>query len=357
VRQLTSFPRWTSAPLRLYLQTRGGVREPPPGRARPIWVVAREMCRFFRVPLLQGATVKQQQDALALQIRRLSVFEETGSHCHFGTDFISLWLWDESAVRQAAEAVGVDLARIRVLPETALVQNAQDGVRLVETLDGYEAQSWINGSLAASRLWPAPPDDRAWVMFERGASVPADRITATTPEPLQLAWLDRPWTRSRLSGAIGLSRVNLQLIAATVAAVIVIAYGFLGAEWLRVERDIIALKSEAAAHSRTVQPELEARSTALANAAAVESLRKLDLYPSQLAVMARVAEIMPANETRIIGWLFDRGKLQVTVAALHRLDALYFVRALQRIRGFKNVEAERAFDENSLRIRLTVDPK
>jgi hypothetical protein len=355
VRQLASITRWTSAPLRLYLHTRNGVREPQPGRARPYWVVARELCRFFRIPLLPGASVKQQLDALALQTRRVSVFEVTGSHCHFGADFVSLWLWDQGSVQQAAEAIGVDLARIRVLPETALVQGATDGVRLVETLDGFEGQSWINGSLAASRIWPAPPDDRAWVLFQRGASVPPDRITATTPMALQLEWLDRPWTRSRLSPRLGLAQVNLPLVAACTGAALLIAYGYLGAEWLRIERDIGAIKAQAAAHSNEVEPELKARTTALSNAAAVDSLRQLDKFPTQLALMARVAEIMPANETRFIEWLFDRGKLQLTVAAAHRLDALYFVRALQRLRGFKNVEAERAFDENSLRIRFSIE--
>lgn len=47
----------------------------------------------------------------------------------------------------------------------------------------------------------------------------------------------------------------------------------------------------------------------------------------------------------------------MTVAADHPLDALYFVRSLEKIDGFKNVAAERAGGDNSLRIRLMVDPK
>jgi hypothetical protein len=357
VRQLSSITRFGSTVPRLYLHTRNGVREPPPGRGRTYWVVARELCRFFRVPLLPGAAVKQQLDALALQTRRLSAYDETGSHCHFGADFISLWLWDQAFVRHAAEAIGVDISRLRVLPEGALVPSAAAGVRLIETLDGFEGQSWIDGGLAASRLWPAPPDDRAWVLFQRGASVPPDRITNTTPMAMQLDWLDRPWTRSRLSPALGLAQVNLPYVAAIAGAAILVAFGYFGSEWLRIERDIHTVKAQTAARSADVGPVVKARGTALADAAAADNLRKLDKFPSQLALMARIAEIMPQNETRFVEWAFERGQLQLTVAATHRLDALYFVKALQGIKGFTKVESERAFDENSLRLKLVVDPR
>ena len=357
MRELASLTRLGAALPRLYLHSRHGVREPANGRGRAYWVMARDLCRFFRVPLVAGATVKQQLDALALQTSRLSPFEDTGSHCHFGPDFISLWLWDQAAARQAAEGAGVDIARVRVLPEGALVPPATDGVRLIETLDGFEGQRWSNGCLAASRLWPAPPDDRAWVLFQRGASVPPDRITATAPAVMQLPWLDRPWTRSRLSAALGLGQINLQYVAACVGAAILIAFGYLGSEWLRIERDIHAVRVQAAAHESQIGPVVKARATALADVTAVDNLRNLDKFPSQLALMAQVAEIMPQNETRLIEWLFEHGQLQVTVAAAHRLDALYFVRALQGIKGFKNVESSRAFDENSLRLKLVVEPR
>ncbi len=357
MKQLSTLTRWTSAPARLYLHSTSGVREPPPGRGRHYWVVARELCRFFRVPLLPGAAVKQQLDALALQTKRLSAFAETGSHFHFAENFISLWIWDQGLVRDAADAIGVDIARLRVLPETALKPNVDEGVRLVETLDGVEGQSWSDGSLAASRLWPAPPDERAWVMFQRGASVPPDRITAVPPEPMQLEWLDRPWTRSRASSQLDLARVNVPMVAATIGAALLVAYSYLGAEWIRVERDIGVVRAQAASRSQELEPEMQARAKALKTVAEIETLRKLDPYPTQLWVMSNISDIMPQNDTHFTEWNFDRGKLQIGVAAGHRLDAIYFVRALQSIKGFKDVEAERATDDNSLRVRLAVDTK
>jgi len=341
---------------RRYLHTSKGVRQPAGGHGRRYWVLSRGLCRFFRVPLLPEAAAARQLDALELQIERLSPFAETGSCHHFGAGFVSLWLWDQEAVRQAAEAIGVDAARLQVLPETALLPPAADGVRLIETLEGVEAQSWVAGSLAASRWWPTPPDTRAWMLFQRGASVAPERVSTALPPPVHLDWLDRPWPQSRGGGSFDIGRVDLRLVAAVVLAMLLIGYGYLGAEYLRLAHELSLVEAATAAQTRATQPELRARAKALENQAAIHALHDLDRYPGQLALMARVTEILPKNETHLAGWTWEHGQLELTVAADHQLDALYFVRSLQKIDGFGNVAAERA-GENSLRIRLTVAPR
>ncbi len=354
--QLTSLTDWRSAP-RLYLHTRNGVQEPVSGRGRRYWVVARELCQFFRIPLLPDAAIKLQLDALGLQIKRLSPFVETGSHYHFSSSFISLWLWDQGAVREAAGAIGVDIGRMRILPETALTPTATEGVRLIVTSSGVEGQSWSQASLAASRWWPAPPDERSWVLFQRGASVMPDRIAASPPEPRQLPWLNRPWTRTPAMAAHGLAQIDVRLAAAGLGVVLLVAYAYFGGEWLRLAHEVHGASSESAAQVNAIEPELQARTTALANAAAIESLRKLDRFPGQLALMARVGEILPRNEVHLADWTFEHGKLQMVVAADHRLDAVFFVRSLEKIPGFSGVAAEPLNNDSALRIRLTVDPK
>lgn len=192
------------------------------------------------------ATVRQQLDALALQIERQSPFGETGHHFHLGTNFISLWLWDESVARAAAEATGVDLDGMRVVPETALLPRGGTGARLVATVNGVEGQSWSHGDLAASRWWPTVPDERSWVLFQRGAALPPDQITATIPTPLRLGWLDRPWTRMPSHGARALAETDMRLVAAVAAVLIVMVYGYLGAAWLRLTLDTRSARAESA---------------------------------------------------------------------------------------------------------------
>lgn len=296
--------RLSPAP-RLYLHTATGVEEPAGRHGRRYWVVSRGLCRFFRVPLLPEAAAARQLDALALQVKRLSPFPETGSHHHFGSDFISLWLWDQEAVRRASEAIGVDVGRLRVLPEPALLPPGADGVRLIDTIEGVEGQSWNAGSLAASRWWPAPPDPRAWVLFQRGASVAPDRITPATLPAVRLDWLDRPWTQSRSGGSFNLGRLDLRLVAVVAVAMMLIAYGYFGTEWLRLARDTSAVEAEIAAQIRTAEPGLKARTIALENEAAIHALVELDRFPSQLALLARVTEILPKNETHLADWIYE----------------------------------------------------
>jgi hypothetical protein len=320
-------------------------------------VVSRSLCRFFKVAVSREAPVTSQLDALALQIARLSPFADTGSHYHFADDFISLWLWDQQAVRSAGDAIGVDALRMRVLPEASLLPNAEEGVRLVQTIDGVEGQSWSSGGLVASRWWPELPEFRAWTLFQRGASVPPDRISAATPKPIRLDWLARPWTQSRKTGSVTLGQFDMRVAAAGVGAVMLILYGYLGAEWLRLGRDLAAAKSAIAAGVHESEPGVRARTEALENQAVIGGLAALDIFPTQLALMARVTEILPKNETHLSEWAYDDGQLEMTVAAEHPLDAVYFVRALEKIDRFKGVSAERAGTDNSLHIRLTIDSK
>jgi hypothetical protein len=266
-------------------------------------------------------------------------------------------MWDQSVALAAAEAIGVELDRMRMMPETALMPRGDAGARLVETLSGVEAQSWSNGDLGASRWWPATPDDRSWVLFQRGASLPPDQITATAPTPLQLGWLDRPWTRMPSLGAGGLAGIDMRLLAAVVGALVVTIYGYFGAEWARLTLDTHKVRTESAEISSRVDPIIEARSMALTNESAIEKLMKLDPLPGQLSLMARFAAVLPHNDAYFADWTFDRGKLEVTVASSHRLDAVYFVKSLEAVRGFKNVSADRAYSDNTLRIHLTVEPK
>ncbi len=348
---------WRRRAPRLYLHTKDGVRDPVGGSGPRYWIVARELCRFFQIPLMAEATVRQQLDALALQIERQSPFGETGHHFHLGTNFISLWLWDESVARAAAEATGVDLDGMRVVPETALLPRGGTGARLVATVNGVEGQSWSHGDLAASRWWPTVPDERSWVLFQRGAALPPDQITATIPTPLRLGWLDRPWTRMPSHGARALAETDMRLVAAVAAVLIVMVYGYLGAAWLRLTLDTRSARAESAEVLRRVAPIIEARSTALANEAAIDKLQKLDTMPGQLALMARIAKVLPRNEAFFTDWTFDRGQLQVTIAARRSLDAVYYVKSLEGVRGFTNVSAERSIGENTLRLHLTVEPK
>lgn len=338
---------------RLYLESTDGVELPGSGRGRRLWVVSRGLCRFFRIPLLADASRTSQLDAIGLEIKRLSPFDETGSHLHLAAGFAGVWLWDRRATQTAAAAAGVDVLRLRIVPEPALRPASGAGLRLVEALDGVEGQYWSDAGLYASRWWPRLPDERAWLMFQRGASVPPAAIDPAVPEPLRLGWLDRPWTRTRHTGALDLAQIDLRLVAAGIALALLAAYGYFGARYLHVREDAAVVAAEIAARTAAIEPVLADRTQALDNLAAIGALRELDRYPSQLALVARVAQILPADGSRLEDWLYDRGHLELSIASDRPLDVVRLVRSLEGSGYFTGVAAERTGNNNTLRLHAS----
>jgi len=343
------------SPPRLYLETAQGVVQPPPGRGRRYWIVARSLCRFFNVPVPAGASPGRQREIVVLELKRLSPFDETGWHLDLGPDFAAIWLWDRRATRAAAAAIGLDAGRLRVVPEPAMLPPGGDGIRLVQTLEGVEGQHWIGGHLVASRWWRELPDGRAWLSFVRGSGLLPGHDRATPP-PRGLSWLARPWTASSRSGAFDLARVDLRVVAAAVAAAVIILYAYQGAQWARIARDTAAVGAEIDQRSRAIEPVLEARRRALDNLSAIRLLHDLDRFPSQLALMARIAEALPGGGTRFTAWSYDQGQLELGIASDQPLDVVKLVRSLEGADHFKSVAAERTGAGNSLRLRLTLDP-
>jgi hypothetical protein len=306
------------------------------------------------VPLLNNADAASQREALALEIKRLSPFAETGSWLHLAAGFASIWLWDQAATRTAGALVGIDIARVRVVPEPALRPPIDTGVRLIEGADGYEGQYWSDGGVSASRWWPECPDERAWLFFQRGASIEPEAMSFTVPAALQLNWIERPWTRARSSGSFDLSRLDMRLVAAAGVMAIVVAYGYQGASYLHARTAVAAQEREIATRANAIEPILTARTQALGNLAAIEALRSLNPLPSQLALMARVAEILPAQGAHLDDWLYDRGRLELSIASAKPLDIVGLVRSLEASGAFKDVAAERTGNNNTLRLHARV---
>jgi hypothetical protein len=246
------------------------------------------------------------------------------------------------------------VGRLRVIPEPALLPPADRGVRLIEGCDGYEGQYWSDGGLSGSRWWPELPDERAWILFQRGASVKPDAMIFTLPMPLRLDWTDRPWTRIKRSGSFDLSRLDMRLVAAGIVVAVLAAYGYQGARYLRARLDSVAQEHEIAARTSAIEPVLTARTQALEDLAAIQVFRELNPFPSQLALMARVTEALPEGDTRLDDWLYDRGRLELSIASDKPLDVVKLVRSLETSGAFSGVAAERTGNNNTLRLHASV---
>lgn len=283
-------------------------------------------------------------------IDEASPFEATGYLAEWGNGRAGAWLWDKDAVAAAIEAAGEDPASVTVLPETALQQPGNVGVRLVAVMDGHEGQVWQDGMLRASRFWARPPVAGDWVRFLRASGDPAALHYAGATDVAEPVWLDRPWPRHSSGSLLGEMRGWKAAAAIGCVAVIPFAYyvgqvSALAHERGRIEAGMKAIETSAA-------PVLAARDSALRSAARVRQIEALRPYPPPLEVMARIAEVLPPNGTILQDFNYQPPDVRFTLTGQPSFDVTFFVRALSAVPIFNDVNAENSPAPGTLVLRL-----
>lgn len=298
----------------------------------------------------------KQQGALRLQVLEWSPFTSPDMMFDLGDGPVGAWIWDTDHLRNALATAGIDAQRVHPVPETALHPPLDDGIRLVRCLDGVEGQFWSKRRLANSRWWPEPPDDTAWVRFQRASGIAAGDLIPRAPVAEDLGWLARPWPRS---GAWFLRSRPSSNQLSIVAAVLALAWtGYQAGQLLRIGREVDEAAKAVASAGSTARPLLEARTRAIAAAEQARALINLDPYESQLTLMARVTERLPRNGTIFSEWSFRAGDLTfVLVNPMQPIDIPFLVRAIEGTPGFDRVQADGGADGKIASFRLKVRPK
>ena len=260
------------------------------------------------------------------------------------------WTWDAARVREAISAAGIRPARVTVLPETAVEARAADGLRLVECLEGVEGQSWAGGELKASRWWAEPPSRQQWLEFQR-ASGEAVEMLGDPPTPEPAVWRGRPWTNSGEGLAFGIERRGREVLIAG-AGVLVAAYAYVGGSLAHNAAALSAAEDRLHSAEERSGPVVRDRKNALWNQEFLAGFAKLNPYPSQLALFARVAAQLPKNGARLTAWSYQEGELQFTITSPVAPDIPFYVKTYSAVPGFTDVTADRADSDKSLRIKL-----
>lgn len=289
------------------------------------------------------------RDAAALKAREWAPYAETGYHLDLNGDAARIWVWDAAKVRDAMLALGVRPGRVTVLPETALQAPHEDGLHLVECLEGVEGQFWAEGGLKASRWWPEVPASGQWLEFVRATGMPVHALPHVPP-PEQPAWRGRAWTNS--GAGMELERRGRE-VALAGAALVLAGYAYLGGSLVRDARSLAVIDDRLGEAQRRTAPVIADRERALATLDYLTGFAKLDPYPAQLPVLARVAENLPSNGAQLAAWSYQTGDLQFTVfSPASSLDILFYVKTYSSVPGFTDVTAERAESPRSLRVKL-----
>jgi len=317
-------------------------------RGRRYWVVSRSLCGF-RLFRLANVGRNELRDAAALKAREWAPYAETGYHLHLTGEAARIWVWDAARVRDAMQATGVRPGRISVLPETALQARREDGLHLVECLEGVEGQFWAEGELKASRWWAEPPSPEQWLEFVRATGVVVHAPPGLPPLE-QPVWRSGAWTNS--GAGLELERRSREAALAG-AALLLAAYAYLAGSLAHDARSLAEIDNRLGEAQHRAAPVIADREGALANLDYLAGFAKLDPYPPQLSVLARVAENLPSNGAQLASWAYQSGDLQFTVfSPASSLDILFYVKAYSSVPGFTDVAAERAEGPRSLRVKL-----
>jgi hypothetical protein len=139
--------------------------------------------------------------------------------------------------------------------------------------------------------------------------------------------------------------------------VLLAAYGYVSGSLAHDEMATAAVETRLRAAEQRSAPTIAERGRASANREFLDSFAKLNPYPSQFALFAKVAEKLPPNGSRITAWTYQDGDLQFTILSPATPDVLFYVKTYSSVEGFTEVAADRADSERGLRIKLRLAKK
>ena len=305
------------------------------------------------------ATIPKNQRvaALRMQIRQWSPYGSAGSCVVIERDTAMVWLWDKARVDAGIKEAGLAAARAKVIPETLLEPQLNSGLRLIATLEGAEGQVWAANTLAASRWWPAAPTSDEWLAFQRDAGVAEQVALPATPQRAPL--LAEPWAKAAsLDDYRVLDTRNERLVYAAALVFLSAATFWYCGHLIKLGSAISAKRSELAELNSKAQPVITARNAAQAALLRAQGLLAIDPYPDQLALMAKVAEVLPKNGSYVKEWNYQDGKLKLTIAVPGGdTQSSTLVNALQTAGPFNNVRAANGGDSKTLIFNMEINPR
>jgi hypothetical protein len=302
-------------------------------------VLSRGLCRFGRFELGHIPPAKRSA-ALRLTLPTWAPFHDPDSVVAWADGIATVWCWDRKQVQALLQQQGYAGKPFAfILPESLLKPPQRDGLRLVQTLDGVEAQHWRTGHLLASRWWPRSPDDTAWQAFQRDCGIEPD-LQQALPAAQAIEWLPRPWAQVEASGLAD-SRVALweQAVHLALLAAVAVALTAMTLREVQLAHALQDGQNQLDEFKRLSAPLLKAREDALAALARMSQIDGLQRYPSPLSMMAAIAQALPEQGATLREWEMADGKLKLLVGTTGAsLTGADVVAALEKTRLFSGVK-------------------
>lgn len=340
------------SPQRAVLRLEGLERPPrlPWGRSLTV-VVARSRCRL-RWFKLAGLPQSERLSALRLQVEAWRPFDATAARLVLiGEEGLAI-AWDDAALHRDLGFADVPADRHHAIPESLLQPALEDGVRLIQGAEGFEAQRWHQGALKASRWWAAPLSAKDWQEFCRSAGLHAGEAQSL-PSVQSLAITSKAWARHQgLDGdSDGLQRTELRIAFSGGVAIAVVA-GALAQQWWSAEQEGRSIERQMAEIKTTAGEVLAARDQTMAALDDVQKLATWFAQPLPVDVIGQLHESLGRSGIQVKELELEGQKLRLGLQLSPQSTRAGIVRDLQAGGWFTDVTEVRA---DNVRSMLTMD--
>lgn len=339
-------------PVRRFLQGTEKTETPQIRFGTLQWVLTRPMYRFQTFDLAQVPT-KNRPQALHLELAQWTPFANSDYYVGWHGQRALVWGWDADKVKQAIVAQRIKPQRARILPESVLQTPVENGLCLTRCHEGYEGQLWHEGQLDRSRWWPQVPAQDEWLMFQRDAGILPGEQQSQPPAPRASLMNFQPWVNE--TGPAGGQEIQMErLIIALGILLLLLPTFWYGFSLYKVQSSTAQLHEQQAQLQREADPITQARNQALDHLARINALRAIAPYPGQLALMAKIAQVLPPDKSYIHDWDFQAGKLKITLTSTSDISTTFLIGALQQAGPFNDVKALPGRDPKSVTFQMDV---
>ena len=298
-----------------------------PDQSHKVRWLSRALYRCKVLPLAQVAPAERRAVVRNLLLA-WAPFDQAEYRVAWQGDAALAVAWDRTVVEGLLSSAGGS-ASVTVWPETFLrAPPDKDVLRVLQCLEGIEAQLWRGGSLHASRWWPEQPEEsdaQAWLR-SLGPATAASGLPAISP----VAWRHRPW--AELHSLDGLSSTSSRLERMAVGTALAGFAALTGAQahqWLAAyeagqttQRDRQRLLLEAA-------PVLAARDRAEALAREAQRLAEQMNGVSPLDVLLHLSDVLPARGVTLKELELSGPQLRLAIELAPDLQRSALVKDLQ----------------------------
>ncbi|MEK7990614.1 MAG: hypothetical protein VSS52_006375 [Thiotrichaceae bacterium] len=329
-----------------YLHKRQEIIEPQANTGKREWIIARSLC-FYRLFDLTTIPAARRSEALKLKIRQWTPLSHYANYIVWQGAIAQVWIWDSAIQTEQQQELKIKSAY--AIPETLLHAKLQDGIQLIQCIEGVEAQYWQDDILKHSRWWATEPNLKQWSGFQRICSLAID---SDIPQPMDSPLLNKPWAYHRTSiNTMALQQESLWILLGL--AIFVVTLAWFSVKIIKWQQAITLIEQKIEALNNDATPILTAKTKAMQGKQAADKLIKLNPYPHQLDLMGQVIEALPSETVTLVAWRYELGKLSFTVEG-DSLDPRKYVKAYERMNLFEDVKTENTLKNNQLSILMQV---